>query len=239
MSRKKQNLIDRFKKLTLWNKLGVIAALLTMISVGTWFTPKKWIWNSVKNSPGSMVYQSEGDINITYQSNFYNKDNDIIADFKDIEVLDNKIIDASKGYMKIRVSKEYLNTEFDRPVTLKYEARKYQPVLLTFTNHETKGAGIIVSSPERVGNAEIFLYECFKFIGFGKRTHTSDLVFKLYYNDYCAYFVTESGTFQYERAQRLEWGKNTLIGYFNKNDPRNKNASKDFSDLEKYFKKYY
>lgn len=234
---RKRSWRSRFRQLTPWNKLGVVGALVTCVSVLTWFIPNRGCEPSVEDSPGSVVHQGAGDINVTYTYHFYDAADRPITEFKGVEVLNHRIVDANRGYMKIRVSKEYLNTEFGRPVTLKYESREYQPVLLTFTNHETRGPGIVIASPEHKGNAEIFLYEQFRFTGFGKRTHTSDLVFTLYYNNYSAYLVTESGTFVYEKGPPMGWGKCILIGYFNESDPRNKNASKDLPALEAYFRR--
>jgi hypothetical protein len=167
------------------------------------------------------------------------KDKHKITDDEDIKVLENKIIDAEKGYMKIRVSKDYLNRGFDMPVTLSYEHGKYQPVSLTFTNHEKWGPGIIFLSPEHANRSEIYLNQCIRFKNLGNMTYLQDLVFDLYFNDYCIYFVTNSGEVKLDRLpNHITYKGFTCTGYFNENNPKNKQASNDFPKLKAYFEKY-
>ena len=167
------------------------------------------------------------------------KENRQIEKLEEVEVLDDDIVDAQRGYMRIRVSADYLNNSFKTPVTLKYAHGDYQPVMLTFKDHEEFGAGVIFVSPERDQKAEIYLNQCFRFEGFGKTYYTEDLIFEFYYNDYCVYFVTNSAEIRFERQlPPIRYGRNTCIGYFDPdNKERNKDASADFPRLEEFFKK--
>ena len=166
---------------------------------------------------------------------------------KDVEKLDDYIVDVNKGYMRIRVSADFLNSDFDVPVTLKYEGGRYEPVTITFKNDPEKGAGIIVTSPEWEGNIAIYLNEHFRYVGFGTQTYTKDLVFSLYFNKQAVYMVTESGEIQHlnqpkENSYKLptiSYGRNILVAPFNPDDlEAKKNAEAEVEELEKYFKTY-
>lgn len=188
--------------------------------------------NVVINNEGQLEFKS-------FEKIFVNNKNEKIDDFKEVGVLEDKIIDAQKGYMRIKVSKNYLNSGFDMPVTLKYKSGRYQPVMLTFTNDKKWGAGVIFTSPEYERRSSIYLNQCIRFEGFGKMTYTKDLIFELYFNDYCIYFITNSGEVKFERQlPPIRYGKQKCIGYFEENNEKNKQASADFSELEAYFKKY-
>lgn len=167
----------------------------------------------------------------------YDRNNKKIQDFTGVEVLQYKIVSSQKGYMRIKVSKDYLNTSFNDPITLKYEYGKYQPVMLTFKNDDTWGAGVTFNSPDYQKRAEVYLNQCIRFSGGGKMTYTEDLIFELYFNDYCMYFATISGMVKFEHTiPPIRFGRNLCIGYYNDNDSKkNKNASKDFQHLEKFF----
>jgi hypothetical protein len=70
-------------------------------------------------------------------------------------------------------------------------------------------------------------------------TYTSDLIFELYFNDYCIYFVTNSAEIKFEKGlPPIRFGENRCIGYFDDNNEKNKQASADFPALEAYFNKY-
>jgi len=171
----------------------------------------------------------------------YDRNNKKVPDFTGVELLQYKILSSQKGYMKIRVSKDYLNTSFNDPITLKYEYMKYQPVMLTFKNDEKWGAGVIFNSPEYKKRAEVYLNQCIRFSGGGKMTYTEDLIFELYFNDYCMYFATISGMLKFEHTiPPIRFGRNLCIGYFDENNSeKNKNASKDFPYLEEFFKETF
>lgn len=164
-----------------------------------------------------------------------------------VQVLSYKIVDANKGFMRIKVAKEFLNTKFNIPLTLKYRSGRYEPVTLTFKNDPVKGAGIIVTSPERQKTTKVFFNECIRFSGFGPQTYIEDLIFRLYYNENCVFFVTESGEIQFlniphgvsYRPPPIRFGKLICIAYFDEErKERNSKCSSDFNKLEQYFETY-
>ncbi|MFB0555343.1 MAG: hypothetical protein ACETWQ_18715 [Phycisphaerae bacterium] len=183
--------------------------------------------------------QENSRLSIDYLKTFLDNENKELDNFEQVKVLNDDIVNAQRGYMRIKVSKDYLNESFKSPVTLKYTHGKYQPIMLTFKDHEEFGAGVIFVSPERDRKAEIYLNQCFRFKGFGKMYYTEDLIFEFYYNDYCVYFVTNSAEIRFERQlPPIRYGRNICIGYFDQNNKaRNKNASADFPRLENFFKK--
>jgi hypothetical protein len=157
----------------------------------------------------------------------------------DVEVVYNKIFDSQKGYMRVKVKKEYLNTNFEIPTTLKYTSGKYQPMLLTFTNDSKWGAGIIFNSPEHSNRASIFLNQQIRFEGFGKMIYIKDLILDLYFNDYCIYLIPKDGMITFDKIpQKIVLNGPTCLGYFDEDSPKNKNATKDLTDIITYFQKY-
>ena len=141
--------------------------------------------------------------------------------------------------MKIQVSTDYLNSGFDKPVTLQYENRIYLPVMLTFNNDKEYGAGVIFNSPELNNTATVYLNQCIIFEGFDKMTYTKDLIFELYYNDYCMYFIPNDGEVKFEKGlPNVTFNGSTCIEYFDKNNIKNKGASSDLTNLKQYFLKY-
>jgi len=205
--------------------IGIIAA-----AISAFFLPYGFYLKSQESSKSQIEY-----IKTLLENNRE------VEDSKEVKVLKDDIVDAQRGYMHIRVSKDYLNNNFKIPLTLKYTHGQYQPVMLTFKDDPKFGAGIIFVSPERKERAEIYLNQCFRFKGFGKMYYTEDLVFEFYYNDYCIYFVTNSAEIQFERQlPPIRYGRNICIGYFNQdNKEKNRNASSDFSKLEAFFKKRF
>jgi len=173
-----------------------------------------------------------------FRTTFTDLNNKELSNFTEVKVLSQKILSAQRGYMKIEVDKNYLNRNFDDPITLNYKSGKYQPVMLTFINDKKWGAGVVFTSPEYERKAAIYLNQCFRFGGGGKMIYTSNLIFELYYNDYCIYFVTQSGEIRFEHTlPPMSYGKNLCIGYFNEDDKeRNKRASTEFPELERFFK---
>lgn len=226
----------------------VLKIIYTIVATMIYFGIVYYIWthtmdypNWLKNLFPTVPQQIEAPESPTqsYTKIFIDTDNNNIDNFDEVKVLTDTIIDAQRGYMRIRVNKNYLNSTFTTPVTLKYEHGKYHPVMVTFQKHDKFGAGIILVSPERERKAEIYLNQCFRFEGFGKMYYTEDLVFELYYNDYCIYFVTNSAEIRFERQlPPIRYGRNLCIGYFNPEDEeKNNNASADFPRLEEFFKK--
>jgi len=180
------------------------------------------------------LYDSVLDIKAKFTDEKMNK----LENFKDIEVLEQKIISAQKGYLKIRVKKNYLNHVFDDFITLSYEyEKKYQPMMLTFVNDLEWGAGVIFNSPEYQNRAEVYLNKCFRYSGGGKMTYTEDLIFQLYYNDFCIYLTTNSGAIKFEHSlPPIRYGWNNCIGYFDEsNKKRNATASQEYVRLRKFF----
>ncbi|MBN1974556.1 MAG: hypothetical protein JW787_13030 [Sedimentisphaerales bacterium] len=94
--------------------------------------------------------------------------------------------------MKFKIVKEYLNTKFDIPTTLKYKSGPYEPVTLTFKNHQTKGPGIIISSPEHEKIVSVFLND-FINVGNAHKIYKKDFIFNLYYNESKVFLYAESG----------------------------------------------
>ena len=168
----------------------------------------------------------------------YDKEKNQVTDSNDVKVLSQNIISAKKGYMRIAVSKSYLNTNFDDPLTLRYESGRYQPVAVTFENDAQWGPGVILTSPEHENTAKVYLNQQIRFRGFGKMTWAEDLVFKLYYSDYFRCFVPESGEVRFEHGlPPIRYGRIKCLGYFDEEDQeRNRGASKDFEELEAFFK---
>lgn len=168
---RKQSLRERYSRLSLWNRIQFWAAIVGFVTVfvGGMGAALKWL-------------RSNADAPVNYTL-VYSPPNALPEAQRDVQVLKSKIIDARKGYMHVRVSKEFLNRAFDAPVTLRYESGRYEPVAVTFRNDPSKGAGLIITSPEREKSASIFLNECIRFSGFGAQTYTEDLVFSLYYTE--------------------------------------------------------
>ena len=168
---------------------------------------------------------------------FRDRDNNKINVVPEIEIIESKIISAQRGYIKIRVATQFLNAVYDDFVSLSYEYERYQPVMLTFVNDTLWGAGVIFSSPEYRNTATVYLNQCFRFKGGGRMTYTEDLVFQLYYNDFCIYLVTNSGAVEFEHSlPPLRYGLNTCIAYFdNDNTDKNSTASKELPRIKAFF----
>lgn len=236
--------IDWYRSLHRTEKLTVFGSIIIPLFFGIFqlLSSKDGQINNINNGDYVRGDKNTGDtINNYYVTEkiFSDINNRTINNFKEVRVLEDRIIDAQKGYMKIEVSKEYLNSGFDMPVTLSYRSGRYQPVTLTFTNDKQWGAGIIFTSPEKENKSSIYLNQCFRFSGFGKMTYTANLVFELYFNDYCIYLVTNSAECKFEHGlPPIKYGKNLCLGYFNNNDAQNAQASSDFPALEAYFMKY-
>jgi len=245
--------------------IGIIVAVI--LAVLGWFVPE---WISMNNgevkprsaqetsneinivdiekSPGSIVLQPSSNLTVNQYTLIYETAADLSIAQKDVNVLDSNIVDAHKGYMRIRISKEFLNSNFNIPVTLKYESGRYEPVMLTFRNDPIKGAGIIITSPERNKNTSLYLNESFiRYKGFGPQTYTEDLVFKMYYNDNNVFMVTESAEVQFlevpaessYKPPPIRYGRNIIVGYFNEDSKNDKiNVSSEVEGLERYFKTY-
>ncbi len=149
--------------------------------------------------------------------------------------------------MKIRISKVFLNSKFDIPITLKYISGLYEPVMLTFRNHPTKGPEVIISSPEHKNNASIFLYESIKFTGFGPPTYTEDFIFNLYYNESKGFLIPEDGEVRFQnippstsyKLPPIRLNGPTMIGYFNEEDKdKHIDTTPELEALKKHFQTY-
>ena len=246
----KKTILERYKKLGLWSRIGLFGSLASVI--GLIFTGISFLMQNDKQTfevnhvKDSEVYQAGRDITIN-KYELIVESSDKKSKENNIEVLKYKIIDANKGFMYIRVAKEFLNTKFNIPLTLKYKSDKYEPVALTFKNDQSKGAGIIITSPERQKTTKVFLNECIRFVGFGPQTYTEDLRFRLYYNSNCVFFVTESGEIRFcdvppgtsYKPPPIRFGKLKCLAYFdNENKEANSKCSSQFKELEEYFETY-
>jgi len=209
--------------------------------------PREWLKKPVTALLPEVKHNDGGNLTINQYNLIYETTCDLSKAKKDVSVLENNIVDAYKGYMRIRVSKEFLNTNFNIPVTLKYESASYEPVMLTFQNVPIKGAGIIITSPEREKNTSIYLNESFiKYKGFGPQTYTEDLVFKMYYNENHVFVVTESAEIQFlnlppgssYKPPPIRYGRNIIVGYFEENGIHKKYDPSEVDALEQYFKTY-
>ena len=143
------------------------------------------------------LYSDLRDICSTTPRFVYETEGNLSKAKRDLEVLESHIVDANKGFMRIRISKEFLNYKFSIPITLRYKSGRYEPVTLTFKNNPTRGPGIIVTSPEREKQVACHLFDGLKFRGFGPPTFAEDLVLRLYYNNKMAFFKAESGLIEF------------------------------------------
>lgn len=249
--RRKKLFLERYKQLGLWSRIGLFGSLASVI--GLIFAGISLLIPSQKQtikfdkSQVSESYQAGRDITINkYELSIVSSDNKPNED-NSVKVIKYKIVDANKGFMYIRVAKEFLNTKFNIPLTLKYKSGRYEPVALTFKNDPVKGAGIIITSPERQKTTKIFLNECIRFSGFGPQTYTEDLRFRLYYNNNCVFFVTESGEIQFlnippgvsYKPPPIRFGKSTCMAYFdNERKEDNSKCSTELKELEQYFETF-
>jgi hypothetical protein len=132
----------------------------------------------------------------------------------DVKVEQHDVIDSQRAFLKVRVSKDYLNSSFVSRRTLAYGNRRYQPLLLTFQSDPQKGPGVLVSSPDEGRNTHVFLDEQIRFRGFGTRTFTSDMLFNLYIWDQCVYFMPTVSV-AFESGPKFNLGPNNVhMAYF-------------------------
>jgi len=193
-----------------------------------------------------VIGDNKGVIEITYDKIYLDKDNKELDEFKEVRVLEDRIIDAEKGYIKFKIAKGYLNTKFDIPTTLKYKSGRYEPVTLTFKNHLTKGPGIIISSPEHEKNISVFLNEYIN-VGNALKIYTKDFIFNLYYNESKAFLYAESGEVSNvynsdstsSEPSQMPIKNIVFTGYFNE-DGKNITAGTppELGVLIKYFQTY-
>lgn len=160
----------------------------------------------------------------------------------DIEIQQHNVIDAQRGYVRIKIGKYYLNTSFDSQIPLRYEGSEYAPVLLTFENDTQFGPCINVVSAKHNRSAEVCLFHGFKF-DFGlKRYWVDDFVFDLYFNDAFVWLCTVSGSLEWEQPpnaepgyyvpRRIKFGENKVVGYFiDENDPRRRQHAAEYESL--------
>ena len=214
-----------------WILIGVIAAALAAFALPYGFYKKS------RDHTGDIT------INNTFM---YETSKDLIEAKNEVSVLESHIVDVSKGYMKFKIAKEFLNTKFDIPITLKYKSGRYEPITLTFKNHPTKGPGIIISSPEHEKNISVFLNE---YINVGKalKIYTKDFIFNLYYNESKAFLYAESGEVSYvnnsdstsSEPSQMPIKNIVFTGYFNE-DRKSITAGTppELGVLIKYFQTY-
>lgn len=245
---RKKTFLERYKKLSLWNRIGLFGSLASIIAGIAFLFPSEKQTISLDKNQVSEVYQAGRDITVNKYKLSIESSNTKPKGDKSVEVIKYKIIDVNKGFMHIKVAKEFLNTKFKIPITLKYKSGRYEPVTLTFTNDPEKGAGIVVTSPERQKTTKVFLNECIRFSGFGPQTYTEDLIFRLYYNKNCVFFVTESGEIQFldippgvsYKPPPIRYGDGfTCVAYFdNENKEDNSKCSTELEELKQYFETY-
>jgi len=199
----------------------------------------------INNSSGNTVLQDTGDV--TINNNFiYETSKDLTEAKNEVTVLESHIVDASKGYMKIKIANDFLNSKFDIPITLKYKFGRYEPVTLTFKNHPTKGPGIIISSPEHEKNVSVFLND-FINVGNAHKIYTKDFIFNLYYNESKVFLYAESGEVSYVNNSDSTSSEPfnmpikyiVFTGYFNEDSKSiTVGTPPELGELIKYFQTY-
>ena len=116
-----------------------------------------------------------------------------LVGFTGVQLLDDKIVDTNKGYLRIKLEKSYLNSSFAVPVTLKNSDDEYQPITVLCDNDPKRGPGIIAILPSRKARTVFYLTDFLRFENFGKLNYVEDFVFELFYNDVAFYVITTSG----------------------------------------------
>ena len=248
---RKKTLLERYNQLGLWSRIGLFGSLASIgglvIAVITVLLLSQNQTVIIDESQVSGIYQAGRDLTINRYELIVESSEERSNTNNSVQVLSYKIVDATKGFMHIKVAKEFLNTKFNIPLTLKYKSGRYEPIALTFKNDPVKGAGVIVTSPEREKTTKVFLNECIRFSGFGTQTYIEDLIFKLYYDKNCVFFVTESGEIQFQnippgvsyRPPPIRFGKFTCMAYFDEeNKESNSKCSSNLNKLEQYFETY-
>lgn len=170
--------------------------------------------------------------------------NQLLSGFAGINILEEKVEDTNKGYLRIKIHADYLNSAFSTPVILKNAFDKYQPISLLCDSDPERGPGIFVVIPNKEFRTVFYLTDFLKFENLGKLIYVEDFVFDIFYNDISVYFVTYSWKMKFEptasimtKIGPIKLGPNLITRpYDNKSYQP---AMYKFPDLATHFNKDY
>jgi len=177
-----------FEPGTLWTLLGIF-----VIGIGSLMT-----WQGTKINTTYRNNLSNEELKKEFKAILTDKQDKELVGFTGVQILDDKIIDNNKGYIRIKILIEYLNSKFSTPVTLKNSNREYQPVTIICDNDPERGPGFFVILPIREARTVFYFTDFLKFENFGDLKYVEDFVFGIFYDDFAFYFITNSGAIKVE-----------------------------------------
>jgi len=120
---------------------------------------------------------------------FIDSNGDISKSCKDIKILQQKIIDENKGYIKFSIDRNFLNSTTNHPITLQYRAGSLLPVSLTF-KPASGNSKMVVAFPGRERECIITIHAVEEIDGLGRIVEETNPIYEIYYSRDYLYFVT-------------------------------------------------
>jgi hypothetical protein len=128
------------------------------------------------------------------------KENKELVGFEGVQILQDQIFNNNRGYIKIKIQKNYLNSKFSTPVTLKNSNRGFQPITVICDSDPDRGPGFFVVLPDKEARTVFYFSDFLKFENLGELIYIEDFVFEIFFNKSSFYFLTISGAIKLEQT---------------------------------------